>query len=292
MIDYRLSSATYTKYWSAITKYASQWIGKVTADCMGVYEMFYHGGEWDKPLTYFRYPDTNTGLMYSLAKSEGLKNGLISTLPKNCPYPIAVGFTGHVGFYYKGMVYQSSGHAYGLEKTELTNTSHQSSSWKYWYYLPYLDYTESVDIMLEKGDTGLTVTYWQKALMKWNPLALPKFGADSDFGDETHLWTNNFKASVGLPQDGFVDDITYGHMMNALMSMTSGVSQAAYDLEKAKADNALAQVTKLTGDLSNVNHLLEVSTLALQTEQIKVAGLQDDIQEYEQAKAAIKWLIS
>lgn len=130
MIDYRLASDSYEQYWNTIRAYAPQWIGMVVADCMGLYEMFMNGGEWDKPLSSFKYSDVNTGLVYSMAKSEGLLNGLIDTLPKDYPYPIAIGYTGHVGFFFRGKVYQASGHRYGFEITELASTAH-NKAWQY-----------------------------------------------------------------------------------------------------------------------------------------------------------------
>lgn len=243
--------AVFTGYQTTIDKYAAQWIGKVVADCMGIYEMFMNGGEWDRPLTAWRYGDVSTGSVYSLALSEGLRNGAISTLPKDVPYPIAVTFPGHVGFYHNGLVYQSSGHAFGLEKTDLTYTGHQSQPWANWYYLPWLDY--GGETMLQKGDKGLSVTYWQKALLKWNPACLPKFGADSDFGGETLAATMAFQKAVGLSQSGLVDTLTYSHMLNYLSNVT-----AADPAIKAELDAAKLKIAGLTQDLAAANNQLIV----------------------------------
>ena len=117
-------------------------------------------------------------------------------------------------------------------------------AWTYWLKCYDIDYEEG-DVMLQQGDKGLAVTYWQKSLMKWNPAALPRFGADADFGGETKTWTNIFKASVGLAQDGIVDAITYGHMANVLMSLSNGIPQSELDAEKARTAEALAKADAL-----------------------------------------------
>lgn len=48
------------------------------------------------------------------------------------------------------------------------------------------------------GDKGAEVRSWQNDLLKWNSSALPRFGADSDFGGETAEWTVRFYDEVGL----------------------------------------------------------------------------------------------
>jgi peptidoglycan hydrolase-like protein with peptidoglycan-binding domain len=39
--------------------------------------------------------------------------------------------------------------------------------------------------VLRKGSKGAAVTKWQKVLQGLNPSALPRYGADGDFGNET-----------------------------------------------------------------------------------------------------------
>lgn len=48
------------------------------------------------------------------------------------------------------------------------------------------------------GDKGAEVRSWQQDLQKWNSSALPRFGADGDFGAETAEWTVRFYDAVGL----------------------------------------------------------------------------------------------
>lgn len=264
MIDNRLASASYETYWNTIRAFASQWIGKVTADCMGVYEMFINGGEWDKPLSSFKYSNVNTGLVYSMAKSEGLPNGLIDALPKDCPYPIAVGYSGHVGFYYQGKVYQSSGHRYGLEITELASTAH-NKAWQYWYYLPWLDYTiepqEETD-MLKQGDIGQAVYDYQLGLKTFGF----DFGTDGDMHDDavrnglTGIFdarlvdiTTAFQGTHGLPQTGQADMATYGRLMAEIVNMTGHgtVQQADYEAALRSIDELSGQLTVQIGIAAN-----------------------------------------
>ena len=53
--------------------------------------------------------------------------------------------------------------------------------------------------VISKGSGGSgAITEWQQALRRWNPRALPRFGADGDFGNETAEWTSRFMQQVGL----------------------------------------------------------------------------------------------
>lgn len=237
----------YSSYVINIDKYAAQWIGKVVCDCMGVYECFLNGGAYDKPLTNMEYSDVSTGSVYALVVNNGIKNGPISTLPKNCPYPIAVGYSGHVGFYYRGKVYQCSGHAYGLEITDLASTAH-NHTWQYWYYLPWLDYTitktEGVEDEMKKGDSGALVGSWQNALLLAG-YKLPKFGADEDFGKETETATKEFQTAQGLPPSGVVGESTFMAMIKVMTA--KAVSAAAY---KSQLDTAKIKLATATTDLA------------------------------------------
>lgn len=61
---------------------------------------------------------------------------------------------------------------------------------------------------LKRGDKGHAVTKHQNGLMAWNPDALPKFGADSDFGGETETWVKNYQKAADLDQTGVIDGVT------------------------------------------------------------------------------------
>lgn len=52
------------------------------------------------------------------------------------------------------------------------------------------------------GDRGGDVLDWQEDLLRWRSDALPEWGADGDFGEETAEWTRRFMDAVGLdPSD-------------------------------------------------------------------------------------------
>jgi hypothetical protein len=111
-----------------------------------------------------------------------------------------------------------------------------------------------VDV-LKKGDKGLAVTYWQKALLKRDPGALPVFGADSDFGDETVAATTAFQAGMGIPILGFVDNLTFAYMLNFLAGLNTGISQADFDAEKEKVADLQDSVETLTADLDSETNI-------------------------------------
>lgn len=264
MINARLADNAYAEYWINIRKYASQWLGKVVADCLGGYEMFLSGGEWDRPLSSWKYPNVKTGTVFSLALSEGLPNGPIGTLPRDCPYPIAVCYSGHVGYFYRGMVYQLSGHAFGLEITELANTAH-NHVWEFWYYLPWLDYGE-VEIMIQSGDGPSQAVYdlqtiYQKlgediGLFKnmLDPTVLD--GRDGKYGNTCIGITKKLRAKYGLPVADYVDAALYGRLGVALMAIPSGITQTELDAEKARTAAAVAETAKVNQKLTDINNLL------------------------------------
>ena len=62
--------------------------------------------------------------------------------------------------------------------------------------------------MLKKGDKGFAVERYQNGILGWNSKALPLFGADGDFGDETVTWVKKYQAAANLDQTGMIDGIT------------------------------------------------------------------------------------
>ena len=62
---------------------------------------------------------------------------------------------------------------------------------------------------IEKGHpVEATVLKIQRALLVWDPKALPQWGADGDFGNETAEWVGKFQAAHGLKATGIVDNET------------------------------------------------------------------------------------
>lgn len=232
--------ASYPAQAGKIDQCASKWLGMPVADCLGWCEMFENGGDAGRPVSTFKYPDRRTYQDYSLAKSLGLPNGPIATIPKGLPYPIAVGYEGHVGYYHKGQVYQSAGHCSGTIITRLDEVISGLSAWVYWYQLPYLAVPEE-KTMLKYGQNSPEVRAWQEALVvegSWAKVpTVPLPEPNDNFGPHTQKATNVFKAAQGLPQDGIVDEVTFGRMLNVLRLRPTYQSQ----FEEAQRQVILAQ---------------------------------------------------
>lgn len=62
--------------------------------------------------------------------------------------------------------------------------------------------------------TGKAVEKAQQGLLAWNPSALPRWGADGEFGGEAAEWTRAFQEDHGLPVTGEVDGITFGLLLS------------------------------------------------------------------------------
>lgn len=61
---------------------------------------------------------------------------------------------------------------------------------------------------VKAGDTGEAVRKFQTALKNWNAQALPRFGADGDFGAETEDWVRRFQTGQDLTTTGVIDGVT------------------------------------------------------------------------------------
>jgi len=70
--------------------------------------------------------------------------------------------------------------------------------------------------LLSGGDHGPAVSRWQRKLVADDPDALPRYGTDGDFGDETDAATRAFQASAGIAVDGVVGPNTRTAMAKAL----------------------------------------------------------------------------
>jgi hypothetical protein len=64
------------------------------------------------------------------------------------------------------------------------------------------------EMSLQNGDSGNAVGKHQEGLIAWNPDALPEFGADKDFGDETEDWVKLYQKAADLDQTGVIDGVT------------------------------------------------------------------------------------
>lgn len=69
--------------------------------------------------------------------------------------------------------------------------------------------TGGTNMLCKKGDKGDHVGAWQERILLTHPNALPNFGADNDFGDETVAGTKQLQATLGVPQTGACDAKTF-----------------------------------------------------------------------------------
>ena len=75
--------------------------------------------------------------------------------------------------------------------------------------------------MLKRGAKGVSVTRYQKRLKDWNAKALPRFGADGDFGGETETWVKTFQAAQDLAATGTIDGLT-GDVLSTFDAVNAG----------------------------------------------------------------------
>ena len=173
-------------------------------------------------------PDKGANSMFSYAKSKGMDWGSISTLPEIVG--LALHKDGHVGYYVgNGYAVEWRGFNYGCVKTKVAGRG-----WKYWYKLPFIDYNDgaaqvtppSVDVpfgsrLLKRGDKGGDVKAMQELLLQLG-YALPKYGADGEFGSETEKAVLAFQKEAELEQDGKYGDKTHAALMDAVADDDEG----------------------------------------------------------------------
>lgn len=165
-------------------------------------------------------PDKSANSMFTYAKSKGCSWGTMDSLPE-AP-GIALRSDGHVGVYIGGgYAVEERGFNYGCVKTRVS-----SRNWTHWYYLPFIDYGEGVanvsateytlgSRLLRKGMEGGDVKTLQELLMQLG-YALPKYGADGDFGSETLEAVKAFQKAEGLEVDGKYGEKSHAALMDAV----------------------------------------------------------------------------
>lgn len=62
--------------------------------------------------------------------------------------------------------------------------------------------------VLRSGTSGNAVAFFQGRLLAWSEAALPEWGADGDFGDETAGAVRKFQSDMGLEPTGVIDGVT------------------------------------------------------------------------------------
>ncbi len=169
-------------------------------------------------------PDKSASGMFAYAKKKGCAWGTIDTLPE---IPgVALNAEGHVGVYVGGgYAVEARGFNYGIVKTRV-----KDRKWTHWYQLPFVDYGDakfngesSVETstpalgsrLLKKGMKGADVKTLQQLLMSLG-YALPKYGADGDYGSETEAAVRKFQRQEQLTVDGKYGDQTHRALMSAI----------------------------------------------------------------------------
>ena len=109
--------------------------------------------------------------------------------------------------------------AVGLSASDPGNPRVGPASWKAMEDAPK-GFSFRRTATIRRGSKGEAVREWQQALRSWNSGALPRFGADGDFGDETVNWTGRFMQAAGLtssrPSSPVVGPRTRSAMESAL----------------------------------------------------------------------------
>lgn len=221
---------------------------KVAADCIGGAKGYSWSGGGkgvleaigtDKTFTS-KYgsngcPDKGANSMFAYAKSKGMEWGSISTLPDIVG--LALHKDGHVGYTVgDGYAVEWRGFSYGCVKTRIAGRG-----WTNWYKLPFIKYGDeiagqSVDTpttnialgtrFLKRGMKGGDVKTMQELLLQMG-YALPKYGADGDFGAETEKAVKAFQKKAGLEEDGKYGDKTHAALMDAVADDDEGKADAS-----------------------------------------------------------------
>lgn len=206
-------------------KYGSKWIGRMVADCSGLFYWAF------KQLGGYMYHGSNTMWnKYCTAKGE-LKNGKRTygkpLLPGTAvfTYNKKTGKRGHVGLYIgDGWVIEASGAKVGVIKSKVT-----ASKWVGWGELKGVDYTGSTPAedpgqeeetgkkmqTIRKGNKGTIVKQMQTMLDKLG-YNLGICGIDGDFGVATEKAVKEFQRDHGLTQDGVCGPKTWEELENAI----------------------------------------------------------------------------
>ncbi len=195
-------------------------------------------------------PDKGANSMFAYAKSKGMDWGSISTLPNIVG--LALHKDGHVGYTVGGgYAVEWRGFNYGCVKTKIAGRG-----WTHWYKLPFIDYggEDSVTFpagnlsdtpdnvalgtrLLKRGMKGSDVKAMQELLLQLG-YALPRYGADSDFGAETEKAVKAFQKDAGLEEDGKYGDKTHAAPMDAVADDDEGKADMPSESTPAKGEGS------------------------------------------------------
>ena len=193
--------------------------GKWCADCVGMIKgFFWKNGDLTAQPVYKsnNCPDKSANGMIAYCS----ETGPIKTMPDEPG--LVVWKDGHIGVYVGGgYTVEMKGFNYDCRRNKLS-----SGPWTKWGRLPasmirYTDAPEPApapklgDRELKKGCKGEDVAELQRDLMQLG-YALPKYGADGDFGSETEKAVKAFQTDHHLTADGVMHSDDYTMLFAAL----------------------------------------------------------------------------
>ena len=233
------------------------------ADCIGLIKGFVwtNGGEnvlesIGKPEQLFKnvycshgMPDKSANGMYNYAKSIGLDNGDISTIPE---IPgLGLHKDGHAGVYIgNGLVVEERGGTYGCVISKLNERP-----WLHWYKIPVIDYGDGAAVTpakpsettiklgartLKNGMSGDDVKELQKLL---NKVMKSNLSEDGKFGPATMAAVQAFQAKYGQTVDGVYGPKTHAALMSAVGDQTAPIVEPEPEPTPAPATGTTIKTT-------------------------------------------------
>ncbi|MBQ6721517.1 MAG: peptidoglycan-binding protein [Clostridia bacterium] len=200
-------------------KYGSKWIGHRVADCSGLFRWAY--SELGEKIAH---GSNSIFDRYCSAKGQlkkGKRTDGADLLPGTAVFTGDSKEHGHIGLFIgNGEVIEAAGTEQGVIKSKVTATK-----WTWWGELKALSYpgretseTPSEPTAerptLRRGSKGEFVTMLQTELIRLG-YALPKYGADGDFGNETLAALKAFQQDNGLNDDGVCGPKTWEKLEDA-----------------------------------------------------------------------------
>ena len=219
-------------------KYGKKWIGRMVADCSGLFSWAF------KLLESYMYHGSNTMWNKYCVKKGELKNGVRDDGEELKPgtavftHNKKTDVRGHVGLYIgNGMVIEAEGTLKGVIKSKIT-----ASKWVEWGELKYVDYSDNSVVItnpikdttpakkiyptLRRGSKGEDVTLLQTLLAKDGSTLV----IDGIFGIGTQSAVRAFQKKYGLEVDGIVGLKTWGKLCELYA-----------DLDNTKVDKVVAK---------------------------------------------------
>ena len=203
-------------------------------------------------------------MMFSLAKSKGLKWGTIDTMP-DIP-GLMVWKQGHIGIYTgNGISRESQGGDYGVR-----DYNYKTRPWTHWFYNPFIDYTqgEGDTEMIKLGDEGELVKELQLSLLNLG-ISVGDAGADGDFGKGTLGAVNTFKKIKLMPQDGIVNEKFYFELMKATREAEN---KAEATLNSISKELSVLKAKIQSSEFSILNLTKERDVLKKATDDLKLSN--------------------